>query len=238
MIKAVKVTKVFGLRPVLKGVDLTIEEGQFLTLFGPNGAGKTTFMRIISTISRPTTGHVDVAGYHLPKEAAAVRGLLGIVSHYTLLYSELTAHENLIFYARMYNLPKAEREDRIKKVLHDVGLYKRSQDLVRTYSRGMQQRLAIARAILHDPPVLLLDEPYTGLDQDAASILAEVLTEVATRGRTVMMTTHNIERGLMLADRVAVLSKGKIAYESSAAEHDIVSFAGVYADVTGMAGVR
>ncbi len=238
MIQAVKVTKVFGLRPVLRGVDLTVREGEFLTLFGPNGAGKTTFLRIISTLSRPTGGRVWLAGAELPRQAEAARAALGVVSHMPLLYGDLSAEENLRFYAQMYNVPADLRDARIEAVGRAVGLHKRMGDLVRTFSRGMQQRLAIARAILHDPPVLLLDEPYTGLDQDAAAILGEVLAEVATRGRTVMMTTHNIVRGLALADRVAILSHGKIAYEATRDEVTAATFADTYADVTGMAGIR
>lgn len=238
MIEATKVTKVFGLRPVLKGIDLMVAEGEFLTLFGPNGAGKTTFLRIVSTISRPTAGQVRVAGYWVPQQATAARSVLGVVSHAPLLYGDLSAEENLQFYARMYGIDGPKRNDRIAHVLKAVGLSARTNDLVRTFSRGMQQRLAIARAILHDPPVLLLDEPYTGLDQDAAAILGEVLQDVATRGRTVLMTTHNIARGLALADRVAILSRGKIAYEAKRDELTELSFADTYAEITGMAGVR
>ncbi len=238
MIEAFGVTKVFGLRPVLRGVDLRVENGAFLTLFGPNGAGKTTFLRILSSLSRPTTGAVRIAGYVLPQQASEVRSVLGVVSHQPLLYGDLSAEENLRFYARMYALPRESREDRIAEVIEAVGLRKRGRDLVRTFSRGMQQRLAIARAVLHAPPVLLLDEPYTGLDQDAAAILDDVLHEVATRGRTVLMTTHNVARGLAMADRVAILSKGKIAYEAGRDGLSVTSFAETYADVTGMAGVR
>jgi heme exporter protein A len=238
MIEAFGVTKVFGLRPVLRGVDLRVEDGEFLTLFGPNGAGKTTFLRILASLSRPTTGAVRIAGYVLPQQAAEVRSVLGVVSHQPLLYGDLSAEENLRFYARMYALPREAREERIAGVIESVGLRKRGHDLVRTFSRGMQQRLAIARAVLHAPPVLLLDEPYTGLDQDAAAILDGVLREVAMRGRTVLMTTHNVARGLTLADRVAILSKGKIAYEAGRDGLSVTSFAEIYADVTGMAGVR
>ncbi len=238
MIEAVKVTKVFGLRPVLRGVDLKVEPGEFVTLFGPNGAGKTTFLRIVSTLSRPTTGTVSIAGYPLPKYADEARSLLGVVSHQPLLYGDLSAEENLRFYARMYALEGDAREARIHEVLDHVGLAKRAADLVRTFSRGMQQRLAIARAILHDPPVLLFDEPYTGLDQAAGETLDGVLKEVAARGRTVIMTTHDLLRGVLMADRVAILSKGVIAYEEQGSKIDAGSFAATYADVTGMASLR
>ncbi len=238
MIEAVKVTKVFGLRPVLRGVDLTVAPGEFLTLFGPNGAGKTTFLRIVATLSRPTGGTIRVGGYALPGQAGAVRGLLGVVSHQPLLYGDLSAAENLRFYARLYGLEPAAAGARIGEVLKAVGLHKRADDLVRTFSRGMQQRLAIARAVLHDPPVLLLDEPYTGLDQDAAATLDGVLREVALRGRTVIMTTHDLLRGVLMAHRVAILSRGVIAYDEPADQLDPVRFGETYAAITGMASPR
>jgi heme exporter protein A len=238
MIEAIKVTRAFGLRPVLRGVDLTVAPGEFVALFGPNGAGKSTLLRIISTLARPTTGMVRIAGWDLPKYADQARGLLGVVSHLPLLYGELSADENLRFYARMYGLDASTRDARIKEVLAQVGLSKRAADQVRTFSRGMQQRLAIARAVLHDPPVLLFDEPYTGLDQDAAQTLDRVLKEVASRGRTVLMTTHDLLRGVQMADRVAILSKGVIAFDQPASSLDAVRFAEIYADVTGMSGMR
>jgi ABC-type multidrug transport system ATPase subunit len=181
---------------------------------------------------------VRIAGWEIPRHADQARGLLGVVSHQTLLYGELSAGENLHFYARMYGLDASTRDARIKEVLAQVGLSKRAADLVRTFSRGMQQRLAIARAVLHDPPVLLFDEPYTGLDQDAASTLDTVLKEVASRGRTVLMTTHDLLRGVQMADRVTILSKGIIAFDQPASTLDPVRFSEIYADITGMAGMR
>jgi heme exporter protein A len=154
-------------------------------------------------------GAVNVAGYHLPKEAAQVRARLGVVSHLPLLYGDLTAEENLRFYARMYNIPNYE--SRISEVLQMIGLANRRRDLVRTYSRGMQQRLAIGRAVLHDPDVILFDEPYTGLDQDASTMLDGVLKTVAAQGRTVVMTSHDLARAEELATRFDVLSRGEIA---------------------------
>ncbi len=209
MIKVRKLVKRFGLKTVLKGMDFSVEEGEFVALIGPNGAGKTTFLRILASLARPSMGGVKVAGYALPKEAAEVRRRLGVVSHQPLLYVDLTAAENLSFYGRMYNLP--DLDERINEVLEMVGLTKRRNDLVRTYSRGMQQRLAIGRAVLHDPSVMLFDEPYTGLDQDASSMLDEVLRTVAARGRTVVMTSHDLGRTEDLATRFDVLSRGKIA---------------------------
>jgi heme exporter protein A len=150
-----------------------------------------------------------VAGYQLPKEAAAVRARLGVVSHLPLLYGDLSAEENLRFYGRMYGISNLEQ--RITEVLEMVGLAARRKDLVRTFSRGMQQRLAIGRAVLHDPDVMLFDEPYTGLDQDASSMLDEVLKTVAAKGRTVVMTSHDLARAEDLATRFDILSRGVIA---------------------------
>jgi heme exporter protein A len=190
-------------------MDFSVEDGEFVALIGPNGAGKTTFLRILSSLARPSMGAVSVAGYNLPKEAADVRRRLGVVSHQPLLYVDLTATENLKFYGGMYNLPNLSA--RIDEVLEMIGLTNRRDDLVRTYSRGMQQRLAIGRAVLHDPNVILFDEPYTGLDQDASAMLDDVLRTVAARGRTVVMTSHDLARTEDLATRFDVLSRGKIA---------------------------
>ena len=209
MITVKKLVKRFGLKPVLRGLDFEVQPGEFVALLGPNGAGKTTFLRILASLSRPSLGSVMVAGYQLPNEAAAVRTRLGVVSHLPLLYGDLTADENLRFYGRMYNINALDA--RITEVLEMVGLENRRRDLVRTYSRGMQQRLAIGRAVLHNPEVMLFDEPYTGLDQDASSMLDEVLKTVAAKGRTVVMTSHDLARAEDLATRFDILSRGIIA---------------------------
>lgn len=203
-----KLVKRFGLKTVLRGLDFEVQAGEFVALLGPNGAGKTTFLRILASLSRPALGEVYIAGYRLPGQAAAVRRNLGVVSHLPLLYGDLTAEENLRFYGRMYGVQ--DLSDRIAEVLEMVGLAARRRDLVRTFSRGMQQRLAIGRAVLHDPEVMLFDEPHTGLDQDACTMLDNVLREVAARGRTVVMTSHDLARAADLASRFDVLSRGKI----------------------------
>jgi heme exporter protein A len=209
MIETKKLIKRFGLKTVLRGVDFHVEPGEFVALLGPNGAGKTTFLRILASLSRPSLGAVTVAGFALPEQSAAVRRRLGVVSHQPLLYENLTAWENLQFYGRMYDIPNVTV--RVNAVLDMVGLSARRDDLVRTFSRGMQQRLAIGRAVLHDPEVVLFDEPYTGLDQDASEMLDAVLREVAARGRTVVMTSHDLARAEELATRFDVLSRGVIA---------------------------
>lgn len=190
-------------------MDFEVKPGEFVALLGPNGAGKTTFLRILASLSRPSLGEVNIAGFKLPNEAAQVRARLGVVSHLPLLYGDLTAEENLRFYARMYGI--ARYQLRITEVLEMTGLENRRRDLVRTYSRGMQQRLAIGRAVLHDPEIMLFDEPYTGLDQDACAMLDDVLKTVAAQGRTVVMTSHDLARAEALATRFDILSRGVIA---------------------------
>jgi heme exporter protein A len=227
MIEIRGLIKAFGSRAVLKGVNLDVAPGEFLTLVGPNGAGKTTLMNVVSTLGKPTGGRVRVAGYDLADGAEEARRQIGLVSHKTLLYDDLSAEENLRFYARMYDVPDAGA--RAEAMLRQVGLWGRQHDPVRTYSRGMQQRLAIARALLHDPPVLLLDEPDTGLDQHAAAMLSDLLRQAgAARQRTVLMTTHNLERGLELGDRVAILAGGRIAFQAAKSELDAARFRDVY----------
>jgi len=208
MIKVRGLVKRFGLKTVLSDVDLDVQPGEFVALLGPNGAGKTTFLRILASLSHPSMGEVSVAGHRLPHQAAAVRARLGVVSHVPLLYGDLTAEENLQFYGRLYSIGDLSR--RVSEVLAMIGLEARRRDLVRTFSRGMQQRLAIGRAVLHDPDVMLFDEPHTGLDQDASAMLDGVLRSVAAQGRTVLMTSHDLARSEALATRFDILSRGVI----------------------------
>jgi len=209
VIEVRSLVKTFGLKPVLRGLHLHLEPGEFVALLGPNGAGKTTLLRILASLARPSQGEVRLAGHRLPGEAAAVRRILGVVSHQPLLYGDLTAEENLRFYARLYSVEDSRR--RIDEILEMVGLDRRRRDRVREYSRGMQQRLAIGRAVLHDPQILLFDEPHTGLDQEASAMLDGVLRQVAGRGRTVLMTSHDLLRAADLATRIDILTGGVIA---------------------------
>jgi heme ABC exporter ATP-binding subunit CcmA len=227
MIEVHSLVKTFGLLPVLRGVELTVEPGECVALLGPNGAGKSTLLRILATLSRPTLGRVRVAGLDLPAEADEARRRLGVLAHHPLLYDDLTAEENLRFYARMYALPEADK--RIATALEQVGLARRRGSLVRAFSRGMQQRLAIARAMLHDPQVLLFDEPFTGLDQSAAAMLEGLLREAVAKGRTVLMTTHDLAQAVASAGRVAILAHGKIAFEAPRSQIDAAAFPAQYA---------
>ncbi|MCC7353777.1 MAG: heme ABC exporter ATP-binding protein CcmA [Anaerolineae bacterium] len=221
MLEIRSLVKSFGRKAVLRGVDLTVAPGETVVMFGPNGAGKTTLMRIISTLSKPTAGKVRVGGIEISYAPDAVRQQLGFVTHAPLLYDSLTAEENLRFFGRLYRLN--DLDARIDALLRQVGLAARRHDPVRTYSRGMVQRLSIARALLHDPPMLLLDEPDTGLDQHAAAMLHRVVAEVAGvrqngegegKRASVLLTTHNLERGLAWADRLVILAGGRVAFEA------------------------
>lgn len=229
MIETRKLAKAFGLKPVLRGVDLTVAPGEVTVLLGPNGAGKSTLLRILATLTRPTAGQARVAGLALPEGAAEARRHLGVVLHHPLLYGDLTAEENLRFFAQLYGVePPAPR---IAAALARVGLTTRRHDLVRTFSRGMQQRLAIARASLPQPSVWLFDEPYTGLDLAASDMLDGLLRTAAQGGAAILMTTHDLARGLALAERVLILYRGVIALAARRGEFDPAEFARTYAAI-------
>jgi heme exporter protein A len=229
MIEVRNLVKSFGAKHALRGVNLRVMPGESVVIFGPNGAGKSTLVRILSSLSRPSGGTVHIGGLDLAKHSHGIRRYLGVVSHAPLLYDSLTAEENLSFFAGLYGMKQPEQ--RIKAMLQRVGLYGRRGDLVRTFSRGMVQRMAIARALLHDPEVLLLDEPDTGLDPQAAEMLHGLLSELSGRAtagsdgpnragapverpRTIVTVTHSIERGLAIADKVLILANGRVSYEA------------------------
>ncbi len=220
------ITKRFGPTWALRKVDLELTAGAFLTVFGPNGAGKTTLIRILATLSRPSSGEIYVAGVPLQRASARLRRSIGLVTHQTLLYPDLSAEENLRFYGRLYDVP--DLDVHIDAALDKVGLQRRRYSLVQEFSRGMQQRLSIARAILHEPPLLLLDEPYTGLDPEAAEVLGDILGNLSRQGSTIIMTTHNLQRGLAMCSEVAVLSRGRVAYHARREEIDGEDFGTVY----------
>lgn len=230
MIKIEGLVKNFGANTVLRGINLHVQAGDFVSLVGSNGAGKTTLLRIVATLLKPTNGQVLIGGWSLPENADKVRRYIGLVSHHALLYGDLTAAENLAFYARLYQLDR--REERVSDALRMVGLAARQRDPVRTFSRGMIQRLTIARATLHEPDVLLLDEPYTGLDQDATKLLDDLLQRESEKGRTIFLITHDLARGLNLCHRILILDRGKIASEIERERTTPAEFLKIYADVT------
>ncbi len=204
-----RLTKSFGNNLALNGIDLSVETGRTLAVFGPNGAGKTTLIKILASIMKPTAGDVYINGFNLKDDAEAARSCIGIVSHQTFLYGNLTAYENLHFYSRMYDV--ADYKQRLKQVASMVGIQNRLHDRVNTLSRGMQQRFAIARALLHKPDIVLLDEPETGLDQQAIAMLWDLLKEDDEKKRTVVFTSHSLERGLNACDDLIILNKGRVA---------------------------
>ena len=225
------VTKSFGYIQALRGIDLRIKKGEFVTVFGPNGAGKTTLIKLLATLTKPTSGKVSIANYDIKKEPDKVRALIGVISHDPYLYGNLSALENIGFFASLYGI--SQPKEKAIQVIKQVGLESRMHDLVRTFSRGMQQRLAVARAIVHEPKILLLDEPYTGLDQHGARIFGDLLNWLKTENRTIVMTTHNLPEGLEVSDRVAILDGGKIIYESDARGIELTKFKEIYFEKVG-----
>ncbi len=217
--------KSFGSQPVLRGLELKVKQGDFLTIFGPNGAGKTTLLRILATFMRPNKGQCKIAGFELNKQAKEIRQNIGFVSHDTLLYEDLTGYENLKFYGRMYDVPHLE--ERIAEVIHQVGMEARLHHRIGTLSHGMRKRFAIARAVIHKPSIILLDEPETGLDQHALTMLTGILDSLGPR-RTVLMTTHNMVQGLKLANQVGILVRGKLAFLGEKPTEDVAAFIDIY----------
>jgi len=199
--------KDFGYLQALSGVSFDLNKGEFLTIFGPNGAGKTTLIKVLTGLTRPTFGSAHIDGFDVLENNAELRSQIGVISHTTCLYPDLTAVENLLFYAKLYGLDDPRK--RADESIREAGLQLRRHDPVRTYSRGMQQRMAIARATLHDPSVLFLDEPFTGLDLRATNALKDHLHDLHTGKRTIIMTTHDMSCGLELCDRVAIQNKGR-----------------------------
>jgi heme exporter protein A len=212
----------YGEREALSGVSLSLEDGQTLVVFGPNGAGKTTLLRVLATLLRPHSGSVRVLGSSLPQEAWSVRGRLGLLGHEPLLYRELTARENLRFHARLHDVP----DQRVAELLELVALDGRSREPLRTLSRGMVQRVAVARAVLHDPELLLLDEPYANLDPAAVELVSPLIG--ASSGRTRVICSHDPSGGLAEADVVLGLRGGRPALLRGAAEVDRAEIAELY----------
>lgn len=206
----------YGPVVAVAGIDLELAAGEFLSVFGPNGAGKSSLLGMLSGALRPTRGTVRVGGVDLASDGGSWRRHVGVLSHRGFLYAQLTAEENLRFYGTLYDL--SDLEDRVPERLRQVGLERKARARVRELSHGMRQRLSLARALLHDPRLVLLDEPYTGLDPSAAALLRGVLTELRDGKRTVVMVTHNLHEGLELATRVAVQVGGRFAWEGTRAD--------------------
>ena len=207
LVEAASLTRSFGTRRAVDRVTLTIGAGECLALFGPNGAGKTTLLRLLAGLLRPTSGEAKVDGVVLPGGAAA-RAAVGLISHQTMLYPALTALENVVFAARLHGVPDATSAARA--ALGRLAIADRADTPVRALSRGMQQRVTVARALVHSPRVLLLDEPFTGLDDAGSTTLAGTLAQLAREGAALLLVTHDVREGLALATHVAVMRRGTV----------------------------
>jgi heme exporter protein A len=224
-------TRAFGVRKALDGVDLVLPERAFLSVFGPNGAGKTTLIKVLTTLLNPTSGTAHVLGMDVVRDAVELRTHIGLISHNPLLYPDLTAEENLLFFADMYGVEQPHV--RVSELLEAVELDHRKLDLTRTFSRGMLQRLSIARALLHRPEVLFLDEPYSGLDPHAMDILDGLIAQI--RGNhTFVMISHDLEKGLELCSHALILARGRVVMFEQREDIDDAAFRQTYRSTVGM----
>jgi heme exporter protein A len=218
------VTRRYGEREALNAVSTRLEEGRTLAVFGPNGAGKTTLLRLLATLLIPHDGTLRVLGFGLPRDSYLVRPLVGFLSHDPLLYRDLSGRENLRFYGQLYAVPDAD--ERIEELLNVTGMSRRADDPVRNLSRGMAQRLAVCRAVLHRPRLLLLDEPHAHLDPEATTAVDSLIGPTA--GLTRVLVTHDLERGLAEADRVLALRDGRVAVDAPAGQVTVADARSVY----------
>jgi heme exporter protein A len=210
------IEKKFGYSFAVRSISIQIRRGEFVALFGRNGAGKTTFLKIAATLMRPTKGTLAIEGFDIAKQPEEARRRIGFLSHNTFVYRDLSALDNLKFFCRLYGVD--DSEDRLLGILDRVGLRKRAGDPVRAFSRGLQQRVGIARALLHDPPLILLDEPYTGLDANASQTLNELLDTAVASGKTVVLTSHDLDQGLRGATRAVIVDRGAGVHDGKAAD--------------------
>lgn len=224
-IKVENLKKAFGRREVLKGVSFDLEKGGFLSIFGPNGAGKTTLVKILSTLMSPTEGRVTVAGILLDDDPTDIRKIIGLISHNHLLYLDLSAYENLEFYGTLYGVPNLK--ERAEYLLDRVELTHRRHDMVRTFSKGMTQRLAIARSLIHQPSILFLDEPHSGLDPHAVDILDGLIESIRAE-HTFIMVTHDLDKGLALCSSAMIIEGGRIIFNQDKAHIDRGEFKHIY----------
>ena len=209
MIEIKKLTKQADNKLILRGIDLSITQGETVAILGPNGAGKSTLLKVLATLIKPTSGLVKINGLDLKKDHIEVKKMFGYLPHSSLLYDHYTPIENLVFFGNLYGVKNVE--DRARKLVNEVGLSFFINEPVKNFSRGMIQRIAIARAIIHEPKIMLLDEPHTGLDQGAISILNNVVLSMKQKGCTTLMVTHDFKQAAEICDRIIIVKNGKIA---------------------------
>jgi heme exporter protein A len=209
MIEIKKLTKQADNKLILRGIDLSITQGETVAILGPNGAGKSTLLKVLATLIKPTSGLMKINGLDLKKDHIEVKKMFGYLPHSSLLYDHYTPLENLVFFGNLYGVKDVE--DRARKLVNEVGLSFFINEPVKNFSRGMIQRIAIARAIIHEPKIMLLDEPHTGLDQGAISILNNVILSMKQKGCTTLMVTHDFKQAAEICDRIIIVKNGKIA---------------------------
>ncbi|MBP2655326.1 MAG: Sulfate-transporting ATPase [Firmicutes bacterium] len=210
MLELVGLTKKYGDRTALAGINLSVNNGEVFGLLGPNGAGKTTTIRLLTMLSQPTAGSIAINGLSLSHDGRQIKAVIGVVPQHLNLDNELTAQENLELHGRLHEINALERKTRIDELLEFVELSDRKNDIVQTFSGGMKRRLMIARALLHRPKILFLDEPTVGLDPQVRRRIWELVRHLSGEGLTVLLTTHYIEEAEALCQRVAILDKGSL----------------------------
>ncbi|MBS3956537.1 MAG: ABC transporter ATP-binding protein [Clostridiales bacterium] len=223
-------SRTFGARKALDKVSFDLPTGSFLSIFGPNGAGKTTLVKVLTTLTAPSAGSARVCGLDVVADAVQLRERIGLISHNPLLYPDLSAEENLRFFADMYGID--DPADRVRELLVAVELDHRRLDLVRTFSRGMLQRLSIARSLLHAPDVLFLDEPYSGLDPHAVEIFDSLIAQIRA-DHTFVMISHDLAKGLELCTHALILARGALVLSAARSEIDDEVFAMTYRTTVG-----
>lgn len=226
-------TKSFGQNFVLRGLDLQLSWGETLVVLGPNGSGKTTLIKIMSTLTKADNGVITIAGFDRDDMGQQIRQVIGVLVHDPMLYEDLSGYENLKFFGQLFGLNDVE--DRIVSIADDLGVSPWLSKRVGTLSHGLKKRIAIVRVLLHNPQILLMDEPETGLDQEAVSILDGIIESRVNDGKSVLITTHNFDRGLSIGDRLAILSQGEIPYQAEVnSVSGVDSLKGIYSRFTGL----
>ncbi|WP_413308902.1 ABC transporter ATP-binding protein [Bacillus sp. 1P10SD] len=219
MIDIKKLTKQADNKLILRGIDLSIKKGETVAILGPNGAGKSTLLKVLATLIKPTSGLVKINGLDLKKDHIEIKKVLGYLPHSSLLYDHYSPLENLVFFGNIYGVKNVE--EKAIQLVKEVGLSFFLNEPVKNFSRGMIQRIAIARAIVHDPEVLLLDEPHTGLDQGAITILNNVILSMKDQGATTLMVTHDFKQAAEICDRIIIIKNGKIVDDFKMERHNL-----------------